>query len=225
MASKLYYCDHRWAADGTCERCGWNRADLAGRTGTRPDGASLPDWAMESGRSPRLGAPRSVAIPTATFDPWVTSPLGPSIIAAPVDPEEGESAGLPGDADNAAAEEQMLELVNAARAEAGLTPLEMDEAIRAVARAHSADMRARRFYRHENPDGLHPADRAAASGVPFRAYAENIAQNANVLAAHQAFMLSDGHRSNILNTGLRRIGIGIVSAPIRGILVTQNFAD
>lgn len=225
MASKHYFCNHRWEPDGTCERCGRNRADVAGRRGARPDGGVLPDSATGPRRPPRLNSPRAVTVPTATFDPWVTSPLGPSIVAATGDSMTGEPASRSADAEHAAAEDRMLELVNAARSEAGLSPLVMDEAIRAVARAHSADMRDRRFISHVNPGGLRLEDRASRAGIQFQYYGENIAQNDDEAAAHRALMESDEHRANILNPSFGRIGIGIVAAPGRGMLVTQNFAD
>jgi uncharacterized protein YkwD len=39
---------------------------------------------------------------------------------------------------------------------------------------------------------------------------ENIAYNASVRRVHRAFMRSPGHRANILNPHIRRVGVGIV---------------
>jgi uncharacterized protein YkwD len=113
-------------------------------------------------------------------------------------------------------------LVNAQRATVGCRAVAADERLAAVARAHSADMRDRGFFAHVNPDGLDPFERAAQAGVSARA--ENIArgqQDAN--AVMKAWMESPGHRANILNCGLTRLGVGVAQGS-SGPWWTQLFA-
>ncbi|TFV65843.1 UNVERIFIED_ORG: CAP domain-containing protein [Bacillus sp. AZ43] len=103
----------------------------------------------------------------------------------------------------------MIALVNAERATAGCAPVSADEGLAGVARAHSADMRDRGFFDHVNPDGLDPFDRADRSGVSARA--ENIAWGQRDAAeVMDAWMNSAGHRANILDCGLTRLGVGVV---------------
>ena len=101
-------------------------------------------------------------------------------------------------------------LVNAHRAALGLAPLAWDPAIAAVAQAHSADMVARGFFSHTNPDGESPFDRLAAAGVSYSAAGENIAYGyptaESVLAA---WLASDGHRANIENGSFTHHGVGL----------------
>lgn len=80
MAGRLYFCRHTWER-GVCSRCGTDQ----GATG----GGRLPDWATRSRAAVRLDQPREVTVSTATFDPWVTTPLGPSIVAAPAADGQG----------------------------------------------------------------------------------------------------------------------------------------
>jgi len=72
-------------------------------------------------------------------------------------------------------------------------------ALRAAARSHSADMRARGYLAHQAPDGGTPSDRMRTAGYSWPA-AENIAcgQQRPHEVMH-AWMNSPGHRANILN--------------------------
>jgi uncharacterized protein YkwD len=107
----------------------------------------------------------------------------------------------------------VLALVNTARAAAGCDPLVADGGLAGVARAHSADMRDRDFFDHENPDGLDPFDRAEAAGRT-NAQAENIAYGQPTPAAvMDAWMDSRRHRANILDCDLRTLGVGIAEGP------------
>jgi uncharacterized protein YkwD len=120
------------------------------------------------------------------------------------------------------AEEQVLALVNAQRAAAGCGALAGDAALASVARAHSADMRDRGFFDHVNPDGLDPFDRAERAGLSARA--ENIASGQQDAATvMDAWMNSAGHRANILNCRLTRLGVGMADGP-GGPWWTQLFA-
>ena len=111
------------------------------------------------------------------------------------------------------AEGAVLALVNQERAAAGCGPVAADAALAAVARAHSADMRDRRYFSHDTPEGLDPFDRARAAGVSY-ARAENIAQGQpDPAAVMAAWMDSPGHRANILNCDLTRLGIGVAQGP------------
>jgi uncharacterized protein YkwD len=110
----------------------------------------------------------------------------------------------------AGAEDQILALVNAERAAAGCGAVSADPGLAALARAHSEDMRDRDYFDHVNPEGLSPFDRAERAGMSARA--ENIAYGqpdpADVMAA---WMDSSGHRANILNCDLTRLGVGIAA--------------
>jgi uncharacterized protein YkwD len=65
----------------------------------------------------------------------------------------------------------------------------------------------------------------AAAGLTYRAAAENIAWAGDTVQAHTALMNSPGHRANLLNPALQRIGIGIVQKGSGSVMVTQLFRD
>jgi len=123
------------------------------------------------------------------------------------------------------AEEQMLVLLNRARAENGLEPVSLDPTIREVARAYSTNMFQQGFFAHNDQDGRSPFDRMRAGGVRFGAAGENLALAPTVQIAHDGLMNSPGHRANILNPRYRRIGIGVADGGMHGKMFTQNFAD
>jgi uncharacterized protein YkwD len=148
---------------------------------------------------------------------------------APKLPEPGNAQPLPFKVEAATArpalEEAMLELVNRERAAAGLKPLAMDPALIAVSRRHSADMLARGYFSHENPDGKGPFDRMREASVGFLMAGENLALARSVPLAHAGLMNSPGHRENILQPRFGRVGIGIMDGGIHGLMVTQTFRN
>ena len=139
--------------------------------------------------------------PPPPSTPPVAPAPRPTQAAAPAPPPPAAPAQL----DRAG---QVLALVNQERAAAGCAPLAADQGLTAVATAHSEDMRDRSFFNHVNPSGQSPFDRADAAGVSARA--ENIARGqAGPAAVMDSWMNSPGHRANILDCGLRRLGVGI----------------
>ena len=121
-------------------------------------------------------------------------------------------------------EEKMLKMINDERAKKRLAPVIVDESLRAIAREHSADMAARGFFGHSSTGGKKLMKRVRNAGITFRFVAENIALGSEVELVHQCLIASAGHRSNILKSGARRVGIGIVAS--RGQKwFTQVFVD
>lgn len=123
------------------------------------------------------------------------------------------------------AEQQMLDLVNQERQQAGLRPVAADEALRGVARAHSQEMFERSYFAHDSPTAGSPYDRMRAARISFFLAGENLAYAPNVQAAHQGLMRSPGHRANILRADFGRVGIGIIRSQFQGSMFTQDFRN
>lgn len=134
-------------------------------------------------------------------------------------------------------EAAMVQMVNAARADAGLVPLGIDEDLADTARAHSLEMRDKKYFAHESPTASlkTPLDRYRASiGDTPRTVAENIfhswggsprnVQLGDARTAHDALMNSPGHRKNILMPRLTRIGIGFIVDQNGDLWITQMFS-
>lgn len=123
----------------------------------------------------------------------------------------------------AAAEGELLELANAARARRGVPPLQWDGALAAVGRSYVADLYRRGAFTHEGRDGSTPGERLTAHRIRFTRAGENLALAPTVSLAHARLMSSPTHRAHLLDRGFTRIGIGAVYGD-QGVLVAQEFA-
>jgi uncharacterized protein YkwD len=123
-------------------------------------------------------------------------------------------------------EDAMLQKLNQARAQVGLSPLRMDTQLRDAARQHSADMYKRKYFSHKTPDGKTPYDRLHQLHLNFVTAGENLAFAADVNTAFNSLMQSPDHRANILNPDFRCIGVGAYKG-LNGYeeMFTQDFAD
>ncbi|GAA3390381.1 hypothetical protein GCM10017752_18780 [Streptomyces roseoviridis] len=99
--------------------------------------------------------------------------------------------------------------MNVERAQVGCGPVRSDSGLAALAGAFSADMAARNFFHHIDPDGATPWSRAAKAGITNLG-AENIARGqVDAAAVMKSWMASDGHRANILNCDYTTLGVGV----------------
>jgi uncharacterized protein YkwD len=98
-------------------------------------------------------------------------------------------------------EAALLARIDHAREVHGLAPLRPKPGLMAYAREHSAKMASADYLFHT---------RDFSVVCCWSAIGENIAYNATVRRAHRAFMGSPGHRANILDPRMRRVGVGIV---------------
>jgi uncharacterized protein YkwD len=152
---------------------------------------------------------QSAETPAAEEEPAAAVEL-PAVEAETEPAPVARAAAAPADP---TAEAAVLALVNEARADAGCGALTADPALAAVARAHSADMRDRDYFSHTSPEGLSPFDRAEQAGVGY-SQAENIAfGQSDAAAVMEAWLESPGHRENILDCDLTRLGVGVAEGP------------
>ena len=115
-----------------------------------------------------------------------------------------QSAPLAGTAQATGVREQTLyQLVNQARAGAGVNQLSFSGRISEIANRHSRRM--------ANSHTLyHSCLSCSFRGRHYNMLSENVAVAGSVQRAHELMMGSEGHRSNILRSGFKRIGIGVV---------------
>jgi uncharacterized protein YkwD len=122
-----------------------------------------------------------------------------------------------------------LDPANSAETKGGRArPLEWNEKLAEVARAHSRDMMEQGFFDHVDPAGRTPQSRIDAAGIHWRAMGENIATNGRgARDAEDAFMnepsFEHNHRANILNPEFTEVGIGIVQDRRGRYYITQDF--
>ena len=118
--------------------------------------------------------------------------------------------------------QQVFELLNDARLEAGVAPLAWSDGLAEVARGHVVDMYTSGFVSHRSPTTGDVVDRVEAAGIRLYAVGENLALAATPRAVHEALMDSPGHRENLLRTAFDRVGVAAVDGPL-GLMVVQVF--
>ena len=84
-------------------------------------------------------------------------------------------------------------------------------------------MANRNYFDHYTPEKVSPGQQARKTGIVYLSLAENIAYgHRDAIYAHETFMNSPGHRSNILNR-YTKIGAGVAYGGSRKILITNIF--
>jgi uncharacterized protein YkwD len=115
---------------------------------------------------------------------------------------------------------QIVSLVNDERANAGCDPVAEEPHLDTAAQKHSDDMSARDYFSHDTPEGVHFDERIRDAGYS-KPGAENIAKGATSAAqVMEMWMNSSGHRANILNCSLTKLGVGVTKS---GWYWTQDF--
>lgn len=167
--------------------------------------STRPNPAGPNPSAPNPAVPRSTPRPPAPPAPPPSPPRQPRPPSQPGPP----TPMSPPDAGLAEALTEVIALTNEARAVSGLRPLAPQPQLAQAAAGHSADMAARDFFAHENPDGQQVSDRVLAVGYAYRKVAENVAAGQRTPAEVVAGWLdSPGHRRNILDPELTEIGVG-----------------
>ena len=164
-------------------------------------------------------------------------------IAAPLPTPPSEIAPAtpaPGLTGLAAEERQLVELINASRAEVGAAPLAVDERVMRVARWKADDMHARRYSAHAIPAGvcflstcwdkeLYVWDALPMAGVHWANVAENVwlgPELGHEMAevSNRVFLGSQSHRAATLEPVFTHVGIGMVPYPwTQGVHVVEVF--
>jgi len=114
--------------------------------------------------------------------------------------------------EQASVEQEVVKLVNAERAKAGLAALQEDWELSRVANYKSQDMHDKKYFDHTSPTYGTPFTMMKNFGISYQSAGENIAMGQrSAQEVVTAWMNSDGHRANILNKNYTHIGIGYVA--------------
>jgi uncharacterized protein YkwD len=109
-------------------------------------------------------------------------------------------------------EQQVFDLINVERINAGLPPLRANAKLITAAQIHGRDMASQGVMEHDLSGVAQPSlvSRAQFVGYSYGWLGENIASNfSDAASVVAAWMASPGHRANILNANLTEAGIGI----------------
>ncbi|HHW49243.1 MAG TPA: SH3 domain-containing protein [Clostridiaceae bacterium] len=163
------------------------------------------------------GSPAPAKTPAKT--PAETPKETPKEAPAPT-PEEAPSVTP---TDISKDEQAILDLVNKARANAGVEPLKFDMNLVKIARLKAKDMVDKGYFSHQSPTYGSPFDMMRQFGIEFKTAGENIAGNQTAEKAFNAWMGSEAHKKNILNAGFNYTGIGVVESPTYGKVFVEMF--
>jgi len=125
-------------------------------------------------------------------------------------------------------ERRVFDLTNEARLRHGLHPLKWDAELARMARMHSENMARDNFFSHQTPKGERLKDRARAIGIArFKILAENIAFNQGFAdpgaLAVERWLISPGHRANILYREYDASAVGVFVSDNGAVYLTQAF--
>jgi uncharacterized protein YkwD len=184
---------------------------------------ALPTLTSTPSAGPASAGPGTVASPTA----------GPTVTTKTTPPRP-QPTGLPGVA------QQLLDQINAWRAQADQPPLVMATGLVASAHKHNLRMSAGCGLKHQCSGESGLGQRISAEGINWRAVAENIAWSSEVpnttsailsaarglnVSMHNETPPEDGHRRNMLSPSYHRIGIDVIRDADGEVWLTQDFAN
>lgn len=229
--------------------CGF--ADCAGEIGGAPEtnhltGIILPNYAPGNNGNPGTGLPGQPGAPDQGVKPEkpgdtekpgqpnkpgdtekpgqpnkpedTEKPEKPEQPDQPQKPDENEESGM----DSFALE--VVELVNAERAKAGLSPLSIDTRAASAAAVRANEIQ--RSFSHTRPDGSSFSTALTQAGANYRKSGENIAYGqAAPQQVMNDWMNSAGHRANILDSAFTSIGVGHVQSSSGVHYWTQLFVN
>lgn len=120
--------------------------------------------------------------------------------------------------------EDLFVLANRARAAAGVKELNWDPALTDAALTHCRLMAEKGPIEHQYAGELDLQTRAAKAGAHFSLIAENVGVGTTPAAIHDEWLNSAGHRANLLNPNVNRLGVAVVEA--RGVLyAVEDFSQ
>ena len=226
----------RFMNNGKCNWSGYTIAFVAGDRMESPDSAPVP--ATEPGKtvdvSVELIAPsvdgsytgfyelknaNGETLPIGTESTfWVKILIGdapPVVVSTPVfTPISGTSVARPtGPAScnystSSSYQNEIANLINNARAEAGLAPLTVNAQLASAALGHSIDMACHGLISHTGSDGSSPQQRIAAAGYFASRSSEIIYGSGYPQTAFDWWMSDQIHRDEILNPNVFEMGVG-----------------
>jgi len=176
-------------------------------------------------RAPRMTPTTRAASPSMTGAAPTTAPS-----ARPAAPAPGQSAAV----------QQVLALINQARAQAGLPAYTISSGLDTSAGRHTAVMAGGCGLSHQCPGEPDLGARETAAGVHWTAAGENIGEGGPVAGTSAAIaqmavgltqsMLAekppdDGHRMNILSSAFTHTGISVFRDSSGTVWMTQDFSN
>lgn len=124
----------------------------------------------------------------------------------------------------AAFQQEVLRLVNIERNNRGISSLVLNSSLSNVATIKSQDMINKNYFDHNSPTYGSPFDMMKQFGISYKTAGENIAMGQSTpKEVVTAWMNSEGHRKNILNSSFTDMGVGVAKNSNGTIYWSQMF--
>ena len=121
-------------------------------------------------------------------------------------------------------QKEVVRLVNVERSKRGLNELSFNIQLSNVATLKSQDMIDKNYFSHTSPTYGSPFDMMKQFNISYKTAGENIAMGQKTPAeVVNAWMNSQGHRENILNSNFTEIGVGVAKSSNGTLYWTQMF--
>lgn len=111
----------------------------------------------------------------------------------------------------AAPERQLFDSANRERGSRGLPLLRWDDVLASAAHVHAVRMAQQNTISHQFPGEMDFSGRLHQAGARFSAAAENVAEGPTAEEIHEGWMMSPGHRANLLDPEMNSVGIAVVA--------------
>ncbi|MCK5081179.1 MAG: hypothetical protein KAQ63_03365, partial [Candidatus Moranbacteria bacterium] len=135
----------------------------------------------------------------------VNEEVGAGVIRNLKDATEENQVDFQGD------NQEIIDLVNKAREEAGLGKVKENEQLKLSAMEKAQHMKDNDYFDHVSPQGLQPWYFAQKQDYNYKAFGENLAEGYfSAISVHEGWMNSPGHRDNILSENFKEIGVAIL---------------
>ena len=120
-------------------------------------------------------------------------------------------------------EKEVFEAINEKRKEAGVNLLQIDDDLQNVCRLKAQEMVEKEYFSHQSPTYGTPFEMLKKEQISYKVAGENIAGNLDNKKAVDAWMNSESHKANIINTSYNYTGIAVVNSPKYGKIYVQIF--
>ncbi|OWZ09207.1 SCP-like extracellular protein [Phytophthora megakarya] len=216
-------CGDVCAGDLACTHWSWNNYNGGTcwfKTGSKATKTSK--WgtncgyvvSRNNGNSKGQGLPSTPSTTSAPSTPSTTSaPSTPSTTSAPSTPSTTSAPSTPSTSTGLSSSEtsEMLDRINAYRAQNGLPGLTIDNRLMTSAALHTQDQANNCKMTHAGSNGSRLGDRIKAQGYSFSKAAENVAAGqTSVEQVMTSWWNSPGHRANILDKDVSNVGFAKV---------------
>lgn len=122
-----------------------------------------------------------------------------------------------------AEEQETLDLINEYRKENGLSELKALSNLQEVAKIKGEDLVNNNYFAHNSPNLGTPFEMLKDNNIEYAIAGENLAGNTTPKRAVQAWINSEAHRENILESKFEYTGICSIESPVYGRIYVQIF--